>query len=256
MDASPAREATGEAMGFDSYVDDLSSVGSKGVSDETCEVLVRINKRSPYFVGGFHVGKDEKDVGTGDLGTMFGYASGEMKDCMSLAHSMATRLGTKLTDDRKEMNKLIVEKVVGKAMQEIILKNGKPAISLYGAHAPGRRRAHRLQDHHRHLWQLGCAWCWHLLRQGPHQGGQVRSSTHLQADGQVWREGRAVRTAELRVAGEVAAAEPERLLWSSRMRLRKWAAAKGRRGKAACAHRCSIIHCLPALPKRACSVSS
>merc|ERR1711862_136985 len=32
-------------IGFDSYVDDLSSVDSKGLSDKTCEVLVRINKQ-------------------------------------------------------------------------------------------------------------------------------------------------------------------------------------------------------------------
>merc|ERR1712070_487389 len=31
-----------EGIGYDSYVDDLSSVDSKGLSDKTCEVLVRI----------------------------------------------------------------------------------------------------------------------------------------------------------------------------------------------------------------------
>merc|ERR1712087_299325 len=34
-------------IGFDSFVDDLSSVDSKGLSDKTCEVMVRINKQSP-----------------------------------------------------------------------------------------------------------------------------------------------------------------------------------------------------------------
>merc|ERR1712153_203618 len=34
-------------IGFDSFVDDLSSVDSKGLSDKTCEVIVRINKQSP-----------------------------------------------------------------------------------------------------------------------------------------------------------------------------------------------------------------
>merc|ERR1712217_950561 len=42
-------------IGFDSYVDDLSSVDSKGLSDKTCEVLVRINKQSPDIAGGVHV---------------------------------------------------------------------------------------------------------------------------------------------------------------------------------------------------------
>merc|ERR1711869_176665 len=34
----------------------------------------------------------------------------------------------------EDMNKLIVEKVVKKTLEEITLKNGKPAISLYGNH--------------------------------------------------------------------------------------------------------------------------
>merc|ERR1712048_1152433 len=188
-------------IGYDSFVDDLSSVDSKGLSDKTCEVLVRINKQSPDIAGGVHVGKEDLDVGAGDQGIMFGYASDETEDCMPLTHSMATRLGKKLTDVRKsgllwwlrpdgktqvtieykqhadgsveplkfhtvvistqhaepnkatrckevagykgpdatapsmeEMNKLIVEEVVKKTLEEIILKNGKPAITLYGDH--------------------------------------------------------------------------------------------------------------------------
>mmetsp|Transcript_39628 Transcript_39628/g.86523 ORF Transcript_39628/g.86523 Transcript_39628/m.86523 type:complete len:465 (-) Transcript_39628:226-1620(-) len=188
-------------IGFDSYVDDLSSVDSKGLSDKTCEVLVRINKQSPDIAGGVHVGKEDLDVGAGDQGIMFGYASDETVDCMPLTHSMATRLGKKLTDVRKsgelwwlrpdgktqvtieyvqksdgaveprkihtvvistqhaeplkatrckevagykgpdatapsmeEMNKLIEEKVIRKTLEEILLKNGKPALTLYGDH--------------------------------------------------------------------------------------------------------------------------
>merc|ERR1711977_805867 len=187
--------------GFDSYVDDLSSVDSKGLSDKTCEVLVRINKQSPDIAGGVHVGKEDLDLGAGDQGIMFGYASDETADCMPLTHSMATRLGKKLTDVRKsgllwwlrpdgktqvtieylqradgsveprsihtvvistqhaepgvatrrkevagytgpdatapsmeEMNKLIVEEVVKKTLEEIKLKNGQPALTLFGDH--------------------------------------------------------------------------------------------------------------------------
>jgi len=188
-------------IGFDSYVDDLSSVDSKGLSDKTCEVLVRINKQSPDIAGGVHVGKDDMDVGAGDQGIMFGYASDETEDCMPLTHSIATRLGKTLTDVRKsgelwwlrpdgktqvtieytekadgsvepkqihtvvistqhaeplkatrckevagytgadmtapsmeEMNKLIEEKVIRRTLQEIILKHGKLALTLYGDH--------------------------------------------------------------------------------------------------------------------------
>jgi len=186
-------------IGFDSFEDDLSSVDSKGLSDKTCEVLVRINKQSPDIAGGVHVGKEDLDVGAGDQGIMFGYATDETEDCMPLTHSVATKLGKTLTDVRKsgelwwlrpdgktqvtieylqkadgsvepqkfhtvvistqhaepskakrtkecagytgpemtapsmeEMNKLITEKVVKKTLSEIKLKNGKPALSLFG----------------------------------------------------------------------------------------------------------------------------
>merc|ERR1711879_286918 len=59
------------------------------------------NKQSPDIAGGVHVGKEDLDVGAGDQGIMFGYASDETEDCMPLTHSMATRLGKKLTDVRK-----------------------------------------------------------------------------------------------------------------------------------------------------------
>merc|ERR1712153_218515 len=190
-------------IGFDSYVDDMSSVDSKGISDKTCEVIVRINKQSPDIAGGVHghFTRDELDVGAGDQGIMFGYASDETEDCMPLTHSMATHLGYKLTDVRKsgklwwlrpdgktqvtieylqkadgsvepqkihtvlistqhaepskavrtkecagyagpemtapsmeDMNKAIVEDVVKATLKEIILKNGQPAISLFGDH--------------------------------------------------------------------------------------------------------------------------
>jgi len=89
-------------IGFDSFVDDLASVDSKGLSCKTCEVLVRINKQSPDIAGGVHVGKSDLDVGAGDQGIMFGYASDETENCMPLTHMMATKLGKVLTDVRKD----------------------------------------------------------------------------------------------------------------------------------------------------------
>eukprot|EP00521_Asterionellopsis_glacialis_P007609 CAMPEP_0195291082 /NCGR_PEP_ID=MMETSP0707-20130614/7073_1 /TAXON_ID=33640 /ORGANISM="Asterionellopsis glacialis, Strain CCMP134" /LENGTH=465 /DNA_ID=CAMNT_0040351323 /DNA_START=23 /DNA_END=1420 /DNA_ORIENTATION=+ len=88
-------------IGFDSFVDDLGSVESKGLSCDTCEVLVRINKQSPDIAGGVHVGKSDLDVGAGDQGIMFGYASDETESCMPLTHLLATKLGKQLTDVRK-----------------------------------------------------------------------------------------------------------------------------------------------------------
>merc|ERR1711959_627104 len=188
-------------IGYDSFVNDLSSVDSKGLSCKTCEVLVKINKQSPDIAGGVHVGKEDLDCGAGDQGIMFGYASDETEDCMPLTILVATRLGKKLTEVRKnghlwwlrpdgktqvtiqylqkedgpvepqkihtvvistqhaepskavrtkecagytgaemtapsmeEMNKLIVEHVIKETLKEITLKNGQPALTLFGDH--------------------------------------------------------------------------------------------------------------------------
>merc|ERR1711966_164445 len=153
-----------KGIGYDTYVDALDSVDSKGLSDKTCEVLVRINKQSPDIAGGVHVGKDDMDVGAGDQGIMFGYASDETEDCMPLTHSMATRLGKVLTDVRKsgllwwlrpdgktqvtieylqkadgsvepkKIHTVVISTQHAKPLRDIKLKNGEPAITLFGDH--------------------------------------------------------------------------------------------------------------------------
>ena len=61
-----------------------------------------INKQSLDITGGVHVSKDEMDIGAGDQGIMFGYASDETANCMPLTHTFATQLGEKSTDVRKD----------------------------------------------------------------------------------------------------------------------------------------------------------
>jgi S-adenosylmethionine synthetase len=145
-----------------------------------------------------HVDKSEMDVGAGDQGIMFGYASDETEDTMPLTHSLATRLGKRLTDVRKsgelwwlrpdgktqvtiryrkhadgsvepveihtvvistqhaeplkakrtkecngydgpemtapsmaDMNEAIIQQVVIKTLEDITLRNGAPALSLF-----------------------------------------------------------------------------------------------------------------------------
>merc|ERR1712072_1325967 len=101
IDYDKVVRAVVEKIGFNSFVDDLASTESKGLDHKTCEVIVRINKQSPDIAGGVHVGKEDLDVGAGDQGIMFGYASDETEDCLPLTHSVATKLGKKLTDVRK-----------------------------------------------------------------------------------------------------------------------------------------------------------
>merc|ERR1719247_3210476 len=102
LDYEKIVRTTVQGIGYNSFVDDLASVESKGLSCWSQEVQVRINKQSPDIAGGVHVGKDDMDVGAGDQGIMFGYASDETENFMPLTHMMATQLGKRLTDVRKD----------------------------------------------------------------------------------------------------------------------------------------------------------
>ena len=78
----------------------MSSVDSKGLNYQDCEVLFHVNKQSPDIAGGVHVDKNDHDDGACDQG-MFEYANNETEDTAPLKHWITTRLVKKLGDARK-----------------------------------------------------------------------------------------------------------------------------------------------------------